>query len=210
MKNLISKSIIILLLIITSYNCASKRKGVIKKNYEFGKIKKIMVVKFSDHHWEPGSGNIIADVFAHKFLSLGYEVVGREAISADYNFETILAVAKKYNIDVIITGSITKYTIEKNIQPIDKGEKEIIVKGADSSEISIKDKEKELIISESHIYGATSELPYRIPAIVGLIAKMIDVETKEIVWSDKVSTSGSTIEYALEDAVDELLTFISE
>ena len=210
MRRLIPKLIIILLLTVFLSNCQSKRQGVVKKGYEFEKIKKILVVKFSSHYREPNSGNIIADAFAFKLLALGYDVVGREVISEDYNFETIIAVAKKYEVDVILTGSITKYSVEKNIQAINKGSKKITVKGENDSEISIVDEEKELIISESHVYGATSELPYRIPATVGLITKMIDVETKEMVWSDKVATTGSTIEYAIESAVSDLLSFIAE
>ncbi len=209
MRILIPKLIIIFLLTVFLYSCQTKRHGTVKKNYKFEKIKKILVVKFSDHHREPNSGNVVADVFAQKLLALGYDVVSREVISEEYNFETIIAVAKKYEVDVILTGSITKYSIEKNIQAIDKGETEIIVKGG-SGEISIRDKKKELIISQGHVYGATSELPYRIPATVGLIAKMIDVETKGVVWSDQVLTTGSTVEYAVEDAVSDLLSFISE
>ncbi len=209
MRKLIPKLIILLLLTVFLYSCRTKRHGTVKKNYKFEKIEKILVVKFSDHHWEPNSGNVVADVFAQKLLALGYDVVSREVISEEYNFETIIAVAKKYEVDVILTGSITKYSVEKNIQAIDKGETEIIVKGG-SGEISIKEKEKELIISQGHVYGATSELPYRIPATVGLIAKMIDVETKGIVWSDQIITTGSTVEYAVEDAVSDLLSFISE
>ncbi len=208
MKNLLIK-LIIFSLSFLFLNCQSE-KAAIKKNYNFKTIKKILVIKFSGPRKYPNSGDIVADMITFNLLKLNYDVMGRELISRNEKFKSIMNKAKEYNVDAIITGSVTKYSLEQKIHKIDKSKKEIHVKGSDSTEINITEEEKELVYSSGRVLGATTDLPYEVQATVGIIAKMIDVETGETIWINRAESSGFTIEAAVESAVDALISSFNE
>lgn len=208
-----NKKHIIILCIITSLvfiRCQTEKKAV-KRDYQFEKIKKILVLELSDFRQHPNSGDIAADMISYYLLKNNYNVIGREVINSHSKFEDILENAKQNNIDAIITGSVTKYSLSKKIHTINKGKKEINVKNDTTSEVSIKEDEKELVYSSGRVYGATTDLPYEIEATAGIIAKMIDVKTGETIWINRAESSGFTIESAVESAVGTLLSdFIEE
>lgn len=190
-------------------HCAGQ-KGVIKKDYDFFKIKEILVIRFSSSAQYENSGDIFADMFAYKFLEKGYNVLSREFVGKETDFNTIREKAKDYNIDVIVTGSIFKYSIEKKIHALKKSDKEIKVASGSDVNVTIKEDEKELITSTGRMYGADVGLPYEIEATIGVIAKMIDVENGDIVWSARSESSGLSIEDAIESSIDSLFESMPE
>lgn len=195
----------ILLIFLIGYQCQTKRVAV-KSDYDFDKIKKILVIKFSDDPHHPNSGNIVADIFSQKLLSMGYDIKGRESVPPSEDFSIILEKAKKLNVDVIVTGSITKYSLEENIQPVKKDEKDITVSSGGDNQVTVSEHNKELIRSKGRVIGANSDLPYQVEATFGLIAKMIDVNTGDMIWSDRGDANAFGIDAAMDTVIDSMLT----
>ncbi|MBU1076479.1 MAG: hypothetical protein KKH98_04260 [Spirochaetes bacterium] len=200
---MMKRSVILIAVLFLLHSCGGKDL-VVKKNYRFDKIKKVLVLQFSDFNGQQNSGNIISDLISYKMLKLQFDVMSRELVNKNEKFEAIIEKAKNLNVDALITGSITKYSLEKKIHKVKKNEKAISVKGENTGEVNITEEENELIYSSGRIYGANTELPYEVEATVGLIAKMIDVKTGETIWINKAQSSGFSIEAAVESAVDSL------
>ncbi len=200
--------VLIITFLILLEACSSGRKAI-KKDYDIKKIKKVIVAEFAPYSDAPNSGSVVADIFAQKLLECGYEVIGREFIKRQTSFDNVLKTAKKYNVDVIITGTVTKYSIEKKIHKVPAGEKEIQVSG-ETNQVTVKEKEEKIVVTHGQMYGPDTQLPYEIEATVGIIAKMIDVKTGEVVWVDRAESRAFSIEAAVEGAVDILINSFNE
>ena len=190
--------------------CVSQKPGVYKKDYNFNKIKIILVLSFSAPEGYSNVGDIISDVFVQKLLEKGYEVYGREIVKGESDFEKIKEIAKSKNIDVIISGSIYKYSVEKKISLLPKKEKEFFYSNNTNTKISIKEGEKEIIVSEGRVYGFDAGLPYEIEATFGVICKMIDVNTSEVIWSSKKETTAFSIDDAIETGIKSIIKSMPE
>lgn len=204
-----SKHLILLFFFLILFNCVSP-KGVFKPGYNFSSIKKILVLPFSAPSQYSNVGDIVSDIFAQKFLEKNYQILGREVVKNETDFSKIIDIAKSNNIDVIISGSIFKYSVEKKIHALSKKGKNITVSNKTNLNLTITETEKEFIVTEGRVYGFDVGIPYEIEANIGIIAKMIDVKSSEIIWSHKSESSAFNIEDAIESAIITLIKSMPE
>lgn len=186
------KNIYILLLCFFAVACAPKT--YISKSYNFNNLKRIGVLAFaSPNDTFSGAENL----FSKNLIKYGYTVVERaqiEEVLAEHNLSSssylspavTRRLGKVLGVDVLLTGEITSYmpeqkTLVYNVSRRSSSEpvfaKEV-VKDADGSV-----KVKSTYAGQQH---QTSKdvypMEYTIYAQVGVVAKMIDVNTAEIIW----------------------------
>ncbi len=187
----------------------------LNRGYDRSKIKRIGVVRFGESY-ELGVG----DLFAKHLLKRGFSVVERvrlEAILKEQRFgvtgavtpETAKEIGKLLGVDGLIMGQVTDYqpqrkkvvmtrTYDTYVEPVfEKVKKE----NEDGSDYWVQ------VQVTTQTRRTEQEVPvvFTIDAEVGIVAKLVDVETGEIVWIGSASSEGITPILAVESAVSHLV-----
>ncbi|MDR0734408.1 MAG: CsgG/HfaB family protein [Elusimicrobiota bacterium] len=190
----------LLLVFALAFGCAPRT--YISRAYDFNKLQRIGILAFSSpNNAFDGAENL----FAENLLKYGYTVVerakieqvlGEQNLGADSYLSPDLTrkIGKVLGVDVLLLGSITSYLPEQkklayNINRVNTSEPVF------RNEI-VKTPEGETIIKPS--YAGMQErrersvypYEYTIYAQVGVVAKMVDVNTAEIVWVGDDTTEG--------------------
>jgi curli biogenesis system outer membrane secretion channel CsgG len=189
-----------LLIFALALGCAPKT--YISKTYDFNKLERIGILAFSSpNNAFDGAENL----FAENLLRYGYTVVERakiEQVLEEHNLgadsylspDITRKIGKVLGVDVLLLGSITSYLPEQkklayNINRVNTSEPVF------RSEV-VKTPEGQTIIKPT--YAGMQErrersvypYEYTIYAQVGVIAKIIDVNTAEIIWVGNDTTQG--------------------
>ena len=154
MKNNRKSLLMLVAIAVFLVSCASN-SIVVKPGYDFSKIKRIAVIEFRNSAYYPNSGVMVSQLFAKYMLKAGYNVVERDELDAILR-ERNLSLSNLLNPDH--TKNYGK------ISGIDA-----IVTG------SIP-----MVVPEQYFYEAGN--PRFIAAQVGVTARMISVETGELLW----------------------------
>jgi curli biogenesis system outer membrane secretion channel CsgG len=157
-------------------SCASQ-SIVLKQGYDFKKIRRIAVVEFKDSAYYPSSGSMVSQLFAKYLLKAGYNLVERDELDSILR-EHNLALSNLMNPD-----QITQF----KLSGIDA-----IVTG------SIP-----MVVPEQNFYENGN--PRFIAAQVGVTARMIDVQTGEILWIGSDTYDGTNTQTAFEYLVSSLV-----
>ncbi len=139
------------------FGCAVRYS--VKKGYDFTKIKRIAVCEFSGSSVFANSGDIIADEFVMQMIDKGYNVMERNKVNLlirERNIDSsdYSKLGKLLGVDAILTGSVSKYS---------------------------EDAGRTFYYTDSS--GNTRADVSMSRAVVGVSARLIDVNTGEIVWS---------------------------
>ncbi|MFH1783362.1 MAG: CsgG/HfaB family protein [bacterium] len=189
-------------LILFVSSCVSR--VAIKEGYDFSKIQRVGVLSFADYKDQRGSGEAVSDEFIRQLLQKNITVIERielESVIKEQGFasegylnpETAKKAGEILGVDVVITGTVTKYLPENQyVMLLDTR------KGRKAHRIRIK---KTLTASGDDI---DTTLLVTNPQ-VGISARMIDVETGTIVWANSYSYDAFDIDSAIEWAVSDLL-----
>ncbi|MDR1124214.1 MAG: CsgG/HfaB family protein [Elusimicrobiota bacterium] len=194
------RKLYILLIFALALGCAPKT--YISRTYDFNKLRRIGILAFSSpNNAFDGAENL----FAENLLRYGYTVVerakieqvlGEQNLGADSYLSPDLTrkIGKILGVDILLLGNITSYLPEQkklayNINRINTSEPVF------RNEV-VKTPEGETIIKPA--YAGTHErrersvypYEYTIYAQVGVVAKMVDVNTAEIVWVGNDTTQG--------------------
>ena len=184
-------------------------KTVISHTYNFDQMQRIGVMSFSSP-WQTMQG--VENLFAKYLLEHGFKVVERaqlERILAEHHIavsgylspETTREIGRILGVDVLLVGEVSAYTparTELTLTATRRTEArpvytQDVMRRADGTYAGY------LRNVGTEVSRSTDVRPteYTINGQVGLIAKMVDVETAEIVWigSDE-DTSSSTMEAA--------------
>lgn len=187
----------------------------IRENYDFGRIKRVGVISFKDYPSHPNSGETVGDTFVKHLLRAGYNVIERTDLEKvlteqKLNISGIIdqATAKKIGnisgIDAVITGTVSLFSPAKKDVVLVKV-KEVTTEGRREKQSEGKEKieKPERVITKT----VEKEEPhiYTIEAEVGITAKMIDVETGEIIWASSYSYEAVNSQIAIETVVAEIL-----
>lgn len=176
--------IVIMFLVLLIVSCATQTI-VLKKDYDFNKIKRIAVLPFKAPAFNEEKGSMVSQLFVKYLLKAGYDVIEREELDAilrehqlsqtnlmDSNYIKQL---KLLGIDALVAGSITK---------------------------SIPERE----------FYEDSRIRF-IAAQCGLTCRMIDVTTGEIIWAGSDTYEGMTeqsaFDYIAYSLVNELVKRIN-
>ena len=199
MNKLIKTNYLLLSIIFLLFVSGCVSRVAIKEDYDFTKIERVGVLGFTDYNQQKGSGETVADEFVRHLIKKNITVVERihlenilkeqDLSSSGYmNPQTIKKAGELLGVDVIITGTVTKYLPEGESREKKSTHKE---KVKSSKKIRIRDEREHRLIV--------------VNAQEGISARMIDVETGTIVWANSYSYDAFDIETAVEWTVSDLL-----
>jgi curli biogenesis system outer membrane secretion channel CsgG len=174
--------------------CACTPKTYISKSYDFGGIKRIGILAFnSPTSTFSGAENL----FSKYLLKYGYTVVERaqiEEVLAEQNLsvdsylspEVTRKIGKVLGVDVLLMGEVTSYlperkTLTYNVTRTNTSEPVFNQQVTKDPEGKVHVKSTYAGQMDTHrkdIYPTE----YTIYAQVGVVAKMVDVNTAEIIW----------------------------
>jgi len=179
------------LLLTVFIGCISPRASI-KRDYDFNRIKRIGVLKFDSSQigylstYDPG--NAVADEFVYQLLDRGIMVVERSYLenimkeqdlgaSGRLDAATIKRIGKILGVDALIIGTVTK---------------------------SVQDKKERFYLRNEQDNRIREEI-FVVNAEVGINARMVDVETGEIVWAGAYSYDSFYIDSAIAQTVSALM-----
>lgn len=172
--------------------CATSRMAV-KEGYDFSKVKRIGVLDFVDFQGSDSSGEAVADEFVRHLMKKKFDVIERSQLNAllaeqslrmtsEPDLSTLAKAGKELGIDLFITGTVTKYFPDRSY---------IVILGEETDDYTLEDELK------THTLITDAE--------VGVSARMVDVESGSIVWSNVYTYSSLDIETSIEWVVADLL-----
>lgn len=179
-------------------------KTVISKTYDFNQMDRIGIMEFSS----PYSGlSGVENLFAKYFIESGFRVVERaqlDEVLVEHNISvsgylspaTTKKIGEILGVDVLLVGEVTSYIPTR---------KEMTMVSSHKTESRpvyaqqvVKTPEGKYIATTQRVGTAYSQSTdvhpseYTINAQVGVIAKLIDVETAEIIWIGSLSQDSSS------------------
>ncbi|ACC99049.1 hypothetical protein Emin_1501 [Elusimicrobium minutum Pei191] len=189
MKKILFSGIVSCLLL---FGCATKT--VISQDYDFKNVKRIGIMAF-DSPWQSFTG--AENLFAKYLLENGFTIIERakiEQVLQEHNLsitgylspETTKMLGKILGVDLLLMGEITSYTPEKKTltmvetrnyrtEPVFSTQ---MVKKPDGSVVATSRPSGQRVTNQREV----TPTEYTISAQVGVIAKLVDVETAEVVW----------------------------
>jgi len=158
------------------YGCAAR--VAVKPGYDFGGIKNIAVAEFKSSEGAEAAGNAVRDIFTKCFLESGVSVIDSKTFDkliAHGNPQTpqmLAEIGAQTGADAILDGSIYRYLPEK--------EERIYYASEDGK-----------IRYETAFYNAK----------VAITARLVDVNTGDVVWVNSDYYESFDIQHTLEGAV---------
>lgn len=175
-KRYVSVLLFILSLVILS-SCAL-RSSVLRSGYDFSKIKKIAVLDFKSADFQPISGHMASDIYIKYLLHEGYNVI--ERIELD-------SILREH--DIVFSGAMDP----KQIKKIGK------LTGVDAFVAGSVLQ----FVPEIYVY-ATGKIEFT-AAQVGITARMIDVESGQVLWTGSNAYDGMNTQVASEYLIASLV-----
>ena len=198
------RKILISLLAFAFLSLGCTPKTVISQSYDFSQMNRIGIMGFSS----PYSGlSGVENLFAKYLIESGFKVVERaqlEQVLKEHNIsvsgylspETTRKIGQILGVDVLLIGEVTSYTPTRTgvtmvatrrteAQPVYS---QNIMKLPDGSYAAYTQ-------NVGTQYSQSTDVrpsQYTINAQVGIIAKLVDVETAEIVWIGSLSDESSS------------------
>ncbi len=174
--------------------CACTPKTYISKSYDFGNLKRIGILAFNS---PTATFSGAENLFSKHLLKYGYTVVERaqiEEVLAEQNLsvdsylspDVTRKIGKVLGVDVLLMGDITSYmperkTLTYNITRTNTSEPVF-------NQQVTKDQEGKVHVKTTYAGQKDTRrkdiypTEYIIYAQVGVVAKMVDVNTAEIIW----------------------------
>lgn len=192
------------LLILCLCFCGCTPKTVISQSYDFGQMNRIGVMAFTSS-WDSFKG--VENLFAKYLIESGFKVVERAqleqvleehhiSVSGYLSPETTKKIGEILGVDVLLIGEVTSYT------PTRKELALVSTRRTESRPIYTQDVRQ---LPDGTYVGYTRQAgtqysnsmdvrptEYTINAQVGVIAKLVDVETAEIIWIGSGSEESSS------------------
>ena len=180
-------------------------KTVISQTYDFNQMNRIGVMGFTNS-WPAMQG--VENLFAKYLINAGYKVVERaqlESVLREHHIsvsgylspETTREIGRILGVDVLLIGEVSSYTPART---------ELTMTATRRTESRPVYTQDVMQLPDGTYVGYTRQVgtqyshstdvhptEYTINAQVGIIAKLVDVETAEIVWigSDEASSSSA-------------------
>jgi len=201
----------------------------INENYDLSKIRRIGVLKF-EHPYDADLG--AEDIFAKHLIQKGYSVIERARLesilkeqklgaSGLFSPATAKDIGGVLGVDALILGQITSYEPERKSVVVAKTRETYIEpvfetvrrkRKRKKKKEGEKQEKKDRYIDVQVQVGTTTryedrEIPqlFTIDAQVGIIAKLVDVETGELIWIGSTTGEGINAAMAVESAVSYLV-----
>lgn len=184
--------------------CGCTPKTVISTTYDFNQMDRIGVMAFTNAR--PALQGV-ENLFAKYLISAGFKVVERaqlESVLKEHNIsvsgylspETTREIGKILGVDVLLIGEVSSYSPART---------ELTLTSTRRTESRPVYKQDVMQLPDGTYVGYTRNVgtqythsaevrptEYTINARVGIIAKLVDVETAEIVWIGSADETGSS------------------
>lgn len=189
---------------------------VLSPTYDFTHMRRIGVLAFDAPRPMRGAEN----VFAKYFMKEGFTVVeraGLEKVLAEHNISvsgfmspsTTKKIGQILGVDVLLTGEITGYTPPKTTVAMVENRSVKSEPVYTTSRYTNPDGTVNEITSASGTRvthsAETTPTEYTVSARAGITAKLIDVETAEVVWLGSEAATGSTGMSAIDGAAKRMV-----
>ena len=179
-------------------------KTVISQSYDFSQVNRIGVMGFASPY---SSLSGVENLFAKYLIESGFKVVERaqlDAVLQEHNISvsgylspaTTKKIGEILGVDVLLVGEITSYTPTRKEMTLVATHKteahpvyaQTLMPGPDGRPMPIAQQVGTTYSQSTDVHPSE----YTINAQVGVIAKLIDVETAEIVWIGSLSQESSS------------------
>ena len=183
--------------------CACTPKTVLSPSYDFSQINRIGIMAFSNS-WADLNG--VENLFAKYFIRSGFKVVERaqlESVLREHNIsvsgylapQTTREIGRILGVDVLLVGEVSSYSPARTELAITSSRRsesrpimrQDVMKMPDGTYVGYERPVGTQVSNSVEVRPAE----YTINAKVALIAKLIDVETAEIVWIGSDSEESS-------------------
>jgi curli biogenesis system outer membrane secretion channel CsgG len=201
---------------VSLFSACAGPNTVINRSYDFDKVKRIGVMKFESPNKVVDGAD---DIFGAALMGLGYNVVERVKLNEVIKEtkigaegflkpDTTKQLGEVMGVDVLLVGEVSSYVPGK--QSVNTMETQNVY--TEPVYIKVKHKNPDGSYSESLKQTGTKyrKETNKVPVMnetapqVSIIAKLVDVETAEIVWVGSYMTSGTTAFEAMQSAVQSL------
>ena len=200
--------------------CATATVAV-KAGFDFGRVKRVAVVGFTDYPNRPGSGEILSGAFDQVLLAAGYDLVERAQVDKILNEKKLAAsdpksakqIGQLLGVDALLFGRITDFR--------DSREALTHVDIVDTHDDPIYVHKTRHIQNPDGTAGTTEETViqgYRTTRVVrreprtvttygrlGVTARLVFVPTGEVLWSGSDATSVYSFEESARSVADSIL-----
>lgn len=171
-------------------------KIAFRQDYDFSRIQRVGVIKFDSNSlsYSAGSdpGSAVADEFIFQFLNRGVKVVERSRLQTilrehnlwkggDIDPNTIKKMGHILGVDALVMGTVTRF---------------------------VPDKKERIYVRDPS--GNVQEEIFLVEAEVGISARMVDVETGEVVWASSYIYDSFYVDTAIRQAVSAILNSLSD
>ncbi len=192
-------------------------KTVISRTYDFGQMQRIGVMSFNSP-WQTMQG--VENLFAKYLLESGFKVVERaqlESVLAEHHIavsgylspETTREIGRILGVDVLLVGEVSAYTPARTELALTATRRtetrpvytQDVMRRSDGTYAGYLRN----VGTEVSRSAEVRPTEYTIDGQVGLIAKMIDVETAEIVWIGSAQDSSARTLDAAENIARKLV-----
>lgn len=193
------KKILLFLLCLVFWGAGCTPKTVISQSYDFNQMDRIGIMGFTSAYSDL---NGVENLFAKYLIESGFKVVERaqlDQVLKEHNIsvsgylspETTRKIGEILGVDVLLIGEVTSYT------PTRTGVAMVTTRRTESRPVyaqnvmqlpdgSYAAYTQNVGTRYSHSTDVSPQ-QYTINAQVGIIAKLVDVETAEIVWIGSLS-----------------------
>lgn len=179
-------------------------KTVISPTYDFNRMQRIGIMSFSNSQ---AAMQGVENLFAKYLISSGFKVVERaqlESILQEHNIsvsgylspQTTREIGRILGVDVLLVGELSSYTPARTELTLTSTRRTESRPVMEQQLMRLPDGSyaAQLRPVANRVSQATDVRPteYTIDARVGLIAKLVDVETAEIVWIGSAEETSSS------------------
>lgn len=205
------------ILIALSLLAGCTPKTVISRSYDFNQVDRIGIMGFSSHYHDLSG---VENLFAKYLIEAGFKVVERAqldqilqehhiSVSGYLSPATTKKIGEILGVDVLLVGEVTSYTPTRTEMTLISTQTtqarpiyaQTVRPGPDGRPAA------HLQQVGTQFEQSTDVRPseYTIDAQVGIIAKLVDVQTAEIVWIGSLSQDSSSALHAADSIAKRLV-----
>ena len=194
--------------------CAAN--SVINHSYNFRNLKSIGVLEFSTKTTQIGG---VEDMFAQYLMKYDFDVVERERLEQavkDNDLEQdgyldpdgIRQLGRLLGVNAVLTGEVSYFPSERKTQAVVETQNVYVepVYVTKYKQNANGERVETIVREGTSVHKETTRTPgvYTTLPRVGIIAKLLDVETGELLWVGSISREDDDPMSAMENAVDDL------
>lgn len=193
----------------------------VSRRYDFSRVQRLGIIKFNANNELPAG---VEDIFAKYLLRSGFTVIERSQLerilseqklnmSGALDQETLKQIGKVSGVDALVLGSITSYYPERRevilIRTRNKYEEPVFKKVKREQKNGTYIEVEEPVGTEVRYEDTQIPQVQTMEAQVGLVVKLVDVTSGEVVWVGSGTNEGINTHLAIEATASYLVKKLS-